>query len=308
MLRSKWPYVLLVLLVAWAWGFDRLYRDTRDLLSQHGEEWETVVLTRDPPTFQRDEDVRLTRLLLQRNRTAIFRAVNRTHYERYGRGSLHGRLQTQYIRASRNQLPEIHEMVADACSRLRVDPVPRVYVGRNPAEPLTLLDWHEPTLIVDGELLWAYDREELRYLLAREIAHVKCNHVFLLEMMHALRRLLGFALPDAVSSALFGTVGADFATWRREAEMSADIGGLLVTGDVSVARSALLKLVVGADYDLEYGAANPNAFAEQLVSLEVTRATAMGVAVGELNSPDPFLTLRVANLQRVYEANPNVFK
>lgn len=307
-LRSKWPYIALVLIVAWAWGFNRLYRDARAVLAQSEQSWETVVLTRDPPTFQRSEDVRLTTQLLKRHRTAPFRALSRAYYRWYGRGFIRGRLHTQYVRVSDDQLPEIRKMVDDACRDLRIEQVPHLYVGRNHGEPLKVVNWHEPTILVDGELLWAFDREELRYLLAREVAHVKCRHVFLLEMMHVLRKTLAFALPDIISSSFFGTLGVDLVTWRREAEMSADVGGLLVTGDVDVARGALIKLLIGADYERKYGSIDPRAFARQLSELGTSRSTAIGVAVSELKSPDPFLTLRVSNLLDVYEDNPDVFK
>ena len=185
--------------------------------------------------------------------------------------------------------------------------VPNVYLGYTGRQALEITNYQDPSIVVGNDFLWVFKPPELRYLLARKIGNLHCKHIFFLDVTKGVRSILNSYLPEFIGRVLMGGIGMDLLQWLKEAEISADRAGLLVTGDVDVACNALIKLNIFASLDDFYGQANPEAFARQLELLDVNRLTTASAALSELKNPNPFLTLRVDDLLKFYKANSKLF-
>jgi len=170
------------------------------------------------------------------------------------------------------------------------------------------LGFTRPSIVIGNDFLWAFKPEELRYLIARQIGHIHCKHVYLLDITKGVRSLLDSTLPDFLAKVFLGGLSGNLLEWMKEAQISADRAGLLVTGDVDVACRALIKLNIQASLDDFYGQPNPEVFAIQTVAMGSDRVTTASAALAELKNPNPFLTMRVADLLGFFEANAALFK
>ena len=224
-----------------------------------------------------------------------------------------GILNTQMVRVGPDQYPAIYEMVVDACQVLGSSdgepiPVPRIFIGYNGGQrAIKVANYQNPTIIIGDAFLWAFKPPELQYLVARKVGSIHCKHVFLLDVVKGARGMLDSWLPEFLNRIILGGVGGQLLGWLKEAEISADRAGLLVVGDVDVATNALIKLNLQASLDDFYGPANPEAFARQLGEMDRNRLTTASAALAELKNPNPFLTVRVADLLSFYEANSSLF-
>ena len=199
-------------------------------------------------------------------------------------------------------------MITDACYLLGVDQPPNVFIVREPAEQITVTNFREPTIIIGSSFLWAFSADELRFLIARAVAHIRCEHVFMLDMVQGIKAILERALPDTIANYLVSGVLMQYMEWHKWAEMSADRGALTVTGDVSVALGALIKLNIGANFEDHLGPLNPDAYARQIERVDDAAVGSMAATVAEIANPNPFLTLRVGELRAFSAAHSRMFQ
>ena len=184
-IRSKWFAVLVLLLIAGTYGHvqfrrfvlipedDSVFRVEHFSLGGDGEK----------PFYQTENDVELMRDLERMKNRSSFSFLAGCYYDIYKKRFAQGTLLTQYVRVNENQYPDIYAMVQDAAEVLKVDPVPRVFIGKGSGTELVITNAQNPSIIIGSDFLWAFTPEELRFLLASAVGHVSCNHVFLLDMI-----------------------------------------------------------------------------------------------------------------------------
>ncbi|MBE0564696.1 MAG: hypothetical protein IH621_01960 [Krumholzibacteria bacterium] len=254
----------------------------------------------------------LTESLARVTDSGAMKLASGLYYREYKRRYSPGVKLTQYVRVGPNQYPAIHGMIHDACKALGGPdgpvPAPTVYVGWTGKRSFEVTNHESPSLIIGNDFLWAFKPEELRYLIARQIGHIQCRHVYLLDVTKGARALFDSVLPDNVSQLLLGGLGGKLLEWQKEAQISADRAGLLVTRDVDTACAALIKLNILASIDDFYGQPDPEEFAAQAAELGIDRVATASAALAELKNPNPFLTARVADLLAFHAANEALFK
>jgi hypothetical protein len=305
-----WTLVLFLLLLGYGtWRFESLILDPPEqvyrpvaLEDLSADRWYETDLARQ-----------LTRELGDMTERPAIRFATGAFYRLYKSTYSSGVLNTQMVRVGPDQYPAIYEMVTDACEILgsadgEPVPVPRVYIGYNAGHRgIKVTNYQSPNLVIGDAFLWAFKPSELRFLIARKIGSIHCRHVFLLDVVKGMRGIIDSALPEFVGRILLGGVGGRLLEWLKEAEITADRAGLLVVGDVDVATNALIKLNLQASLDDFYGPANPEAYARQIELLDDNRLTTASAALAELKNPNPFTTVRVADLLSFYEANSSLF-
>jgi len=306
-LKSKWFYCFIFFSFALTFGYARYQRylfipDDPGVFQIHD-----YSLSGDRPFYQTVADRELTDKLVEQKQSQAFRYLARRSYDLYRREYGKGRLLTQYVKVGPDQFGDIDWMVNDACDVLGVKDVPDVYVGDTGQREIVLTNLSDPSLIICPSLLSAFSPDELRFLLAREIAHIRCDHVLLLDMIRTMRTVMDAAVPDFLTVAVFGSLGLELVQWLKEAEVSADRGALVVTGNIDAATMALIKLNVGVKFESNYGSPNAAAFARQIDDVGEERVTSAAAAMNELRNPNSFLTVRVRHLLGWYESNPEIF-
>ncbi|HEC96607.1 MAG TPA: M48 family peptidase [Nitrospirae bacterium] len=262
----------------------------------------------DKPFYQTDDDLRLSRELsiLSDSKAGYF--FSKQYYRLYKRHYSEGKLMTQMIRVGKDQLPRIYNMVKDACEILGVKKVPNIYITKSNGTNMRITNRLNPTIFISSDFTWAFKPEELRFLLAREVAHIRLRHLYYLDIISGMRSFTGMALPKFVSEVIVGSIGIKLMQWDKEAEISADRGALVVTGDINVALQALVKLNIGANFEDNYPGLNIDAYINQLSSLKDDRIETASAVIHELENNNPFITVRVRNLSLWYKENDIIFK
>jgi Zn-dependent protease with chaperone function len=88
------------------------------------------------------------------------------------------------------------------------------------------------------------DEDELMFVIAHELSHIKCNHMMYKTLLYILT-FVGveiFGIFFKVAAITFFPIEMALRNWERKAEMSCDRGGLLVVQNEEIAQRALVKL------------------------------------------------------------------
>lgn len=306
LLRSKLLWTGIFFLVLISFGVER-YREL--ILAPPERDWGPVAvedLSADQ-WYQSERGRALTQNLGEMMESPPIRLAMGIYYHEYRRSYASGVRNTQLVRVGPDQYPEIWEMAVRASEVLAVDPVPQVYLGFTGKRSVEVTNHEVPLIVIGDSFLWAFEPSELRYLIGRKIGNIACRHVFLLDVVKGVRSIVDSALPTFVVRIILGSIGGELLAWLKEAEITADRAGLLVTADVDSAANAIIKLNIHASVDTFYGPANPEAYARQVEVVEETRLATTGAVLAEIKNPNPFATIRVADLLKWYEANSSLF-
>ena len=147
------------------------------------------------------------------------------------------------IRVGERQMPSIYKMLLECCDILDVAE-PELYVQEGRANAYT--SGHtRPHIVLQSDLLDLLDDDELMFVIAHELGHIKCGHVLYKMMAQCLTPLLNL-LP--VGGPLIGHgVRAAFYAWDRSSEFSADRAGLLTMQEAKPCMSGLMKIAGGSE-------------------------------------------------------------
>ena len=148
------------------------------------------------------------------------------------------------LKLSPKSFPDLFRLTEIACEILGVDQIPELYVHRSEQFTVTTLGVDRPMLAISTECLDKLTQQELLFMIGREVAQIKCQHILYQE--------IGFIFPelmDALSGITLGlsgvlSSGLKYALfhWAQMAEYTADRGGLLVCQDIHVTKQLFTKL------------------------------------------------------------------
>lgn len=148
------------------------------------------------------------------------------------------------LKLSQKSFPELYQMTERACDILDVNFMPELYVHRSEELIARTLGVGHPMIAISAECLDKLSKDELLFMIGREVAQIKCDHI--------LYKEIGFIFPelmDAFSGITLGlsgvlSSGLKYALfqWAQMAEYTADRGGLLVCQDVHVVKKLYTKL------------------------------------------------------------------
>ena len=153
------------------------------------------------------------------------------------------------IRLGEQQFPDIFEQGIRAARIMGLRQMPELYISGEMLWDAMTLGSDEQAFIVLGSVLTYFKGDELLYILGREMGHIRAGHVmwrtaskFLTGSTHMNRSVMGSGLLNALSPGkmLENAIDAPIMAWARHSEITADRAGLLVTGNVDVARKVLM--------------------------------------------------------------------
>jgi len=128
--------------------------------------------------------------------------------------------------------------------------LPEIYLSGEQLWDAMTLGSDEQAFIVIGSVLTYFKGDELLYLLAREMGHVRAGHVlwktaskFATGSTHMNRSVMAGGLIDALSPGkmLENVIDAPLMAWARHSEITADRAGMLAIGNHETARKVLLS-------------------------------------------------------------------
>lgn len=156
------------------------------------------------------------------------------------------------VRVGPKQYPVLHRLRSECAETLDIDPVPEMYVMRDPDTNAMALGLDKPFIVLTTGLVELMDTEALRFAIGHEMGHVLSGHALYRTLLFRLLRLLdGMSWLPAGYWGLRAVIAA-LREWFRKAELSADRAGLLCSQDPAVALRAHVLMAgatVPADVD-----------------------------------------------------------
>ncbi len=157
---------------------------------------------------------------------------------------------TNGIRLSEKQLPDVFAVAIKAARIVGLQELPEIYVSGEQMWDSLTLGSDQKAFIVVGSVLTYFKGDELLFLLAREMGHVRAGHAlwktaskFLTGSTHMNRSIMGSGLLEALNPAklLGNAIDAPLMAWARHSEITADRAGALAVGNDEVIRKVLLS-------------------------------------------------------------------
>ncbi len=152
-------------------------------------------------------------------------------------------------------LGPVDTLVADCARTLGVEK-PAVYVRNNPFTRIyAVRAGGRDHLVLTSALLNLFEERpaELRFVIGRELGHIKCGHAELKRtsyaILSAVQAINAAVVPDRYQNVLPLLGLGRLFTWSREAEFSADRAGLLCCGEPK--HGHFLKTLVRRVYSVD---------------------------------------------------------
>jgi Zn-dependent protease with chaperone function len=148
------------------------------------------------------------------------------------------------ILISENQLPDLHQLLLEACQTLDIEP-PQLYLRQHPAPNAYTFAMRgkQPFVVLHTSLVDMLTPAEIQAVIAHELGHLKCEHSVYLTLAN-LMVLAGQLTP--IGGLLVQNLQNQILEWVRCAEFSCDRAALLVTQEPRVVASVLMKLTGGS--------------------------------------------------------------
>jgi len=199
-------------------------------------------------------------------------------YVLYQQGAVKG----SAIAVSPRSFPDVEELAQKAASRLGIRK-PDLFIKHSyelNAYALGFLG--TPCVVLHSATVNALTQapKELQFIIGHEFTHIKCSHV-LWQTIAARNPLLGRIPVLNYVMPLF------FSWWSRQAEYTADRGGLIACKDLAASQRALARLVIGPEL---FDRLNLEEFMEQ------THTGDLSTKASELFSCHPLLAKRLRAL------------
>jgi hypothetical protein len=148
------------------------------------------------------------------------------------------------LKVTPSSLPEVHEVLEACCDTLDLPDLPELYLRRMDAIQGATVGVNRPLVVLSTEAVELLTTAELRFVVGREVGHIKSQHT----LYHQIGVLLP-VLSEVLAAPTLGlgsllTAGIQMALvhWVRMSEFTADRAGLLACQDVEAATRALAKI------------------------------------------------------------------
>jgi Zn-dependent protease with chaperone function len=148
------------------------------------------------------------------------------------------------ILVGEQQLPQIHNLLLEACRMLDVEP-PQLYVRQNPVPNAYTFAMRgkQPFIVMHTSLIELLTPEEIQAVIAHELGHLKCDHGVYLTLANIIVLAAG-QLP--LGGVITQGLQAQILEWVRCAEFTCDRAALLATQDPKTIMSVMMKLTGGS--------------------------------------------------------------
>ncbi|MEB3312333.1 MAG: M48 family metallopeptidase [Snowella sp.] len=202
------------------------------------------------------------------------------------------------VRVSEKQLPDLHDLLIDACRILDLEP-PELYLQQHPVPNAYTFAMRgkKPFIVVHTSLIDMLTPKEIQAVLAHELGHLKCEHGVYLTLANIM--VLAAGLLPSWGSVLAQSLQGQMLEWVRCAEFSCDRAALLAVQDPTVVMSVLMKLAGGSPQIAPK--LNLEAFIEQARDYEMLSDNEMGAALKSMQTEQlthPVPVLRAKEIDR----------
>lgn len=147
------------------------------------------------------------------------------------------------IRVTGKNIPELHNILKEACRIVEMPVVPELYIQREDNITAFTSGEKRQIIAISSGAIESLTDDEILFLLGRELGHIRSNHV-LYRMIAESLRVVTQLISDVtlgVGNLLSMPLQIALMHWYRMSEFTADRAGLLTCQNPEVAASALIK-------------------------------------------------------------------
>lgn len=199
------------------------------------------------------------------------------------------------LRVNADNFPEIHEKVRVACEILDLPKLPDIYIQADGSLNAFTAGTEQPILVLNSGCIDLLSDDELFFVIAHEIGHMKSGHVLyyqIAEFLPVIGEMIGAATLGV--GGLF-SMGLEVAllNWQRMSEFTADRAGLLACQDADTAIRAMMK-IAGLPQKF-YGSINTEDFiaqAREFTGFDVSKLDRIAKAVSIMGESHPWTVMR----------------
>ncbi|MCP2260761.1 Zn-dependent protease with chaperone function [Streptoalloteichus tenebrarius] len=200
------------------------------------------------------------------------------------------------VRVSERQHPRLDRLRRECAEVLDLDPVPDLFVQRDPRPNAYTIGMDQPFIVLTTGLVELLDEEALRFAVGHEMGHALSGHALYYTVLRRLVQMVTGLSWMPVGYWGMRAVIAALTDWYRRAELSADRAGLLCVQDPGAALRAHV-MMAGASQADEVDTA---AFLQQAAEYDAVESVWDSVLkLGHLDGlVHPLPVVRAADLQR----------
>lgn len=171
-----------------------------------------------------------------------FTTVLKGFMKNFSEQQLHGINMATKLRLSKDQLPELYNLLPPICEKLGIQE-PEFYLEMDPNPNAYTYGDTRAFLTITSGLIECMSTDELRVVIAHECGHIACHHVlyrtmaeFILQGLDSFIGLGFISLP--LKLALYG--------WQRMSELSADRAAAIYMGGSDIVEDVMIRLSAGS--------------------------------------------------------------
>lgn len=156
------------------------------------------------------------------------------------------------IKVTEKQFEKVYSMTAEMCNVLNMEQ-PDIYVYKDFCYHVSAEGLNKPLIQISASTLEDFNKDELRFLIGRELAHIKSGHMYwkiLMEQCINAPKLISNVPGAEIANLVGGIEGLEMGfkiimyKWNRVTEYSSDACGYLLCGNIEAAISSIKKLVL----------------------------------------------------------------
>jgi Zn-dependent protease with chaperone function len=200
------------------------------------------------------------------------------------------------VKVGPTQRPRLDALLTEVLEAFDWKERPEFYVTQSPQLNAAAIGFDKPFIVLNSSALEHLDDDELRVIIAHEVAHIMSGHIVYRTIALIIVTVGLSALPFLAAAVLFPFQMA-LLEWYRKSELSSDRGTLLAVQDQRAVMSTFLKLAGGRDYGDRI---DVDAFVEQAAAYEAQGDVVDRVwqVLNTVLRHHPFNTVRAGELKR----------
>ena len=209
------------------------------------------------------------------------------------------RLTGSYIRVQPDNFPAIYRILAIVRDRLDVPIHVDLYIAAGGEINAYTVGVERPLIVLTTALVDLLSEDEIMFVIAHELGHVKSRHVLYYQIAEFLP-----VIADVLGSVTFGmgdlfslTIEVALLYWKRMSEFTADRAGLLGCQNADAAWRTMIKLAgLPSKY---YGSINTEDFlrqAKDFKDMDTDALSKIAKALSTLGATHPWTVLRAQQL------------
>jgi Zn-dependent protease with chaperone function len=144
-----------------------------------------------------------------------------------------------------DQYPKIQALYEEVLAILDAPTHYPLYVAKTPVMNAGAVGMDQPFIVLDSAAVSLLDDDQLRVVLAQEVAHILSDHVLYKTLLRLLLRAGLPVMSIPLSGVPYVAVVVALMDWDRKSELSADRCALLVAQDPEHVHQALVRLAGG---------------------------------------------------------------